>query len=56
MKKLLPNLFTKIVLLCVELELVDFEHLAIDGQKIQANASFKKSKDKEKARTKEKMG
>jgi transposase len=40
----LPEIFAQIVLLCVELEMVDFEFLAIDGQKIHANASFKQSK------------
>lgn len=40
----LPEIFAQIVLLCVELEMVDFEFLAIDGQKIQASASFKQSK------------
>jgi transposase len=43
----LPKLFTQIVMLCVELGLVDFQYLAIDGQKIQANASFRQSKNKE---------
>jgi transposase len=43
----LPKLFTQIVMLCVELGLVDFQYLAIDGQKIQANASFRMSKNKE---------
>ena len=42
---LLPELFTQIVFLCVELDMVDFQNLAIDGQKIQANASFRKSKN-----------
>ena len=41
----LGGLFTQIVLLCTELGLIGFEHLAIDGQKIQANANFKKSKN-----------
>ncbi len=38
----LPKLFTQIVMLCVELGLVDFNYLAVDGQKIQANAKFSK--------------
>jgi transposase len=46
-KTQLPKLFTQIVMLCVELGLVDFNYLAIDGQKIQANANFRKSKNKE---------
>jgi len=40
----LAALFTEIVLLCRRLGMIGFEHLAIDGQKIQANANFKKSK------------
>ena len=36
----LPGLFTQIVLLCKELDMLDFEHMAIDGQKIQANANY----------------
>lgn len=39
----LPDLFTQIVLMAVELGLVDFEHLAIDGQSIHANANFNKT-------------
>ncbi|HEC60892.1 MAG TPA: hypothetical protein ENI27_01405 [bacterium] len=42
---LLPELFTQIVFLCVELDMVDLQILAIDGQKIQAAASFRKSKN-----------
>ena len=41
----LGSLFTQIVLLCTRLGMVGFEHLAIDGQKIQANASFTRSKN-----------
>ena len=41
----LADLFTQIVLLCKELGMIGFEHLAIDGQKIHANANFKKSKN-----------
>lgn len=40
----LPWIFTQIVILCVELGMVDFKYLAIDGQKIHANASLKQSK------------
>lgn len=43
----LPTLFTQIVLLCIELGMVDFGFLAIDGQKIHANASFRQSKTRE---------
>ena len=41
----LPELFTQIVYLCKELGMIGFKHLAIDGQKIKANANFKKSKN-----------
>lgn len=43
---LLPRLFAQIVLMCVKLAMVDFKHLAIDGQKIQANAGCRRSKDR----------
>lgn len=42
----LKKLFTQIVMICVELDLVDFQYLAIDGQKIQANANYRKSTNK----------
>lgn len=45
--ELLPCLFSQIVHLCTQLEMVDFKYLAIDGQKIKANANFTKSKNKE---------
>jgi len=41
----LAELFTQIVYLCSELGMIGFEHLAVDGEKIQANANFKKSKN-----------
>ena len=41
----LGELFTQIVYLCKELGLIGFEHLAVDGEKIKANANFKKSKN-----------
>jgi len=41
----LPGLFTQIVLICKELDMLDFEHMAVDGQKIQANANYKNSKN-----------
>lgn len=41
----LSGLFTQIVYLCGTLGLIGFEHLAIDGQKIEANASFRRSKN-----------
>jgi transposase len=39
----LPGLFAQIVMMAVELGLVDFEHLAIDGQNIHANANLRKT-------------
>jgi transposase len=39
----LSGLFTQIVMICVKLGMVGFEHLAVDGEKIQANASLQKS-------------
>ncbi|MEA3429100.1 MAG: IS1182 family transposase [Thermodesulfobacteriota bacterium] len=41
----LPNLFAQIVMLCKELDMIGFEHMAIDGEKIQANANFRNSKN-----------
>ncbi|MDP7612189.1 MAG: IS1182 family transposase [Nitrospinaceae bacterium] len=41
----LGGLFTQIVMLCKRLGMIGFKHLAIDGQKIHANANFKKSKN-----------
>ena len=46
----LPGLFAQIVLLCSALGMVDFKHLAIDGQKIQANASFRNNMDRARAK------
>jgi len=42
---ILPELFTQIVMLCRELDLIDFKHLSIDGEKIQASASYRNSKN-----------
>jgi transposase len=42
----LPGLFAQIVHLCTKLGMIDFRHLAIDGQKIQADASWRRSKTK----------
>ena len=41
----LPQLFSQIVFMCVQLGMVDFKYLSVDGQKIQANASYRKSKN-----------
>ena len=43
----LPNLFAQIVLICESLDMIGFEHLALDGQKIQANANFRQSMNRE---------
>jgi transposase len=45
--KELPDIFAQIVFLCRKLGMIDFKYLAIDGQKIRANADFRKSKDRE---------
>jgi hypothetical protein len=44
--KELPGLFAQIVHLCTKLGMIDFKYLAIDGQKIQADASWRRSKTK----------
>ena len=41
----LPQLFSQIVFMCVQLGMVDFKYLSVDGEKIQANASYRKSKN-----------
>ncbi len=46
----LPGLFTQIVTLCAALGMVDFRNLAIDGQKIQANANFRNNVDRARAK------
>ncbi len=46
----LPGLFTQIVTLCAALGMVDFRNLAIDGQKIQANANFRNNVDHARAK------
>lgn len=47
---ILPKLFAQIVLLCVKVGMVDFRHLAIDGQKIQADASYRRSKTRKRVK------
>lgn len=44
--EVLPDIFTQIVHFCVKLGMVEFEHLAIDGEKVHANASYHRSKNK----------
>jgi transposase len=44
---ILPSLFAQIVMLCRALDMIGFKNLAVDGQKIQANANFTKSYNNE---------
>jgi transposase len=46
----LPGLFAQIVHLCAKLGMIDFKYLAIDGQKIQADASYRRSKTKKRVK------
>lgn len=48
--KELPGLFTQIVMLCSALGMIDFKHLALDGQKIQASANFRNNVDRARAK------
>ena len=48
--KVLPKLFSQIVMLCIELDMVDFAHLAIDGQKIKASANYRRSKNRKRTK------
>jgi transposase len=41
----LSHLFAQILLLCRELDMIGFEHLSIDGEKIAANANYRRSKN-----------
>ena len=43
----IPDIFSQVVMLCESLGMIGFENLAIDGQKIQANANFSKTYNKE---------
>ena len=45
-KEELPDLFSQIVLMCNELGMIDLKYFAVDGQKIQGNASFRKNYNK----------
>jgi len=42
----LPDLFAQVVMLCVNLDLVGFKYLSVDGETIKANANFQKNKSK----------
>ena len=46
----LPGLFAQIVMLCSALGMIDFKHLALDGQKIQASANFRNNVDRARAK------
>ena len=48
--KVLAKLFSQIVMICVRLDMVDFQHLAIDGQKIKANANYRRSKNRKRTK------
>ena len=48
--KVLPKLFSQIVMLCIELDMVAFEYLAIDGQKIKASANYRRSKNRKRTK------
>lgn len=43
----LPEIFTQIVVMCESLGMIGFEHMAVDGQKIHANANYRKSYNEE---------
>jgi hypothetical protein len=58
--KVLPKLFAQIVMICVRLDMLDFRNLAVDGEKIKANANYRRSKNRKRtkqsyARVKEAM-
>ena len=48
--KVLAKLFSQIVMICIRLDMVDFHYLAIDGQKIKANANYKRSKNRKRTK------
>ena len=48
--QVLAKLFSQIVMLCIELDMVDFKHLAIDGQKIKASANYRRSKNRKRTK------
>jgi transposase len=43
----IAEIFTQVLFLCKKLRMIGFHHLTIDGQKIHANASFRKSYNKD---------
>jgi len=46
-KEALVDIFAQIVLLCEKLGMIDFKNLAVDGQKIHANANFRNNYNKD---------
>jgi len=48
--KLLPKLFAQIVMICVRLGMLDFQNLAIDGEKIKASANYRRSKNRKRTK------
>lgn len=48
--EVLPKLFAQIVMICVGLDMLDFQHLAIDGQRIKANANYRRSKNRQRTK------
>jgi transposase len=48
--KLLAKLFAQIVMICVRLDMLDFQNLAVDGEKIKANANYRRSKNRKRTR------
>ena len=48
--KVLPKLFAQIVMICVRLGMLDFQNLAIDGEKIKANANYRRSKNRKRTK------
>lgn len=48
--KVLPKLFAQIVMICVRLGMLDFQNLAVDGEKIKANANYRRSKNRKRTK------
>ena len=44
--EVLPKLFAQIVMICVRLDMLGFQNLAVDGEKIKANANYRRSKNR----------
>ena len=48
--KVLPKLFAQIVMICVRLGMLDFQNLAVDGEKIKASANYRRSKNRKRTK------